>query len=566
MDVSTIRLELFGSKDTVFGTIKSTSLIEEIFKNLKKSIAFQIIMDTSGSMMSHFKVMRQSLMQFLQFIESGIELLPDDIKIYLNIVHFNTKVVQVFPVPPVEGYGEIVKGTYDQINASFPKSSGGYTYMHDALDFCQQNVWCNVPENTTSFTMLLTDGQPNNEDCMRTDSTASSQLIECKKGITDVYAKNIDLTVGIGSSRNYDFEFLKKLSKQDPTIAVQTIEIVDTIRQSFLDISTEGVPKNGVLTLKKKQVTKPSADGLKWKETEDTYYLELGKIGIAFQTMFQFKLKSATDTVDCQITFDIKDNNTNEKLVIPIKKAEPSHINMYEMLCVKEQLNQIDDAVDTDNSDLTKWLEELKNIETHINLHTTNDSLPEHIQLEWKEMLNQVRHKQDFMSQNDTDTYAIYSSTRSTSYNTSALRTLSSAPLRTTTRANEKKRYKCALCIDTVEKTIVYKCGHMFCMKCALTYYTSNGKECPTCHKPNMANLANIKLPIFPKEHEDKDGSIMKCTIKTCQNRYHGYNYPCMHVTSCMPCGKKSKGSKCVYEGCDAIVEKYMYYYSDYDS
>lgn len=566
MDIATMRLELFGIEGTVFGSIKSTTVIEEIFTKLKKSIAFQIIIDTSGSMKPHFRNMRKSLMEFLQFIESGIELLPPDVKIYMNIVHFNTKTVQVFPVVPVEGYGEIVEGTYDQINKSFPQHCEGYTYMRNALDFCHHKVWKHVPKDATAFTMLLTDGNPNDENVRKIASNSAylSYQEKCKKDISDVYSKHIDLTVGIGSSLNYDFGFLKKLSMQEPTIAVQTVEIVDAIRQSFLDLSTTYIPYNTLLTLRKSEVMSPTSNDFKWNETENSYQLKLGNICFAFQTIFKFKLKSPTETIKCELKYCLEGIETTLTLTTPIKPAEPCHVNMYNMLNIKEKISKIDDKVSADSSKLTTWLEELKKLEGEINVHVNDMSLPEDVRLEWKELINQIRRKQDFMQQDDMNTYAIYSSTRTTSRNTSSMRTLSSAPLRNVTQAIAKKRYQCSICVDAVEKPILYKCGHMFCMGCALGYYVSEGKTCPKCREPDMANLANIKLPIFPKEHGAKDGSLMKCLTKDCGNRYHGYNFPCMHVTSCLPCGKSLKGTKCTYEGCDVTVQEFRYYYTDY--
>lgn len=561
MDKAQILLEYFKTKNVVFGSIKSGAQISKLFDGLDKSIALQIVFDTSGSMRLRFNNMRKSLIQFIQFIESGVPFLKPGVKIYLNVVQFNSIVHQVFPATTWTsegtigfGFSEVAAGSAEVINKKFPKNANGSTLMEDALKMCNDKIWNNVPDDLEPFVILLTDGQPNSH---------TSTIEGTKKKIIETYAKKINLCVGIGSARDYDIEFLTGVSVRTPTIAVQTEEILDAIRESFLDITTENEPKDCVLMLNKTQVERPKSDGLEWSETDTHYKLYLGKITVAYQVLFSFKLKNPEDSViNHQFVFNMAEVPHIVDEPYPIKEPTELHINMYEMLCIKDAINQIDVQANVDEN-----IRRLKELETNINIHALNDSLDPAIKEEWIDLVKIVRQKQNFLSMGDEDTYTLYSSTRTPSINTSVLRTLSSRPVevdRNVTQAGKKVSYQCPLCIGTVEKPAVYKCGHMFCVDCALGYYVQKGTQCPMCKKEDMAQLGNVKLPIFPEGH-DKSGSIMKCLNGHCKNRYHGYNYPCMHVSYCKPCGLQMKDNVCPIEGCGIKISDYRYYYTNYE-
>jgi hypothetical protein len=565
MDKTEILLEYVKAKDVVFGSIKSAAQISKLFEGLEKSIALQLIIDASGSMHRRFISMRHSLVQFIQFIESGVSFLKPGVKIYLNVVYFNCDVGQVFPAitrsdesGDIEGYGfsEVTEGSADAVNSKFPHRAAGGTYMAHALELCKNKIWVNTPDGLEPYVILMTDGQPN-------DTINGIMKIDvAKTSIIQKYGKQISLCVGIGTTRDYDIDFLTNLSLQAPTIAVGTNEIVDTIRECFLNMTTENEPKDCCLMLDKEQVELPKSDGLVWTETDTHYQLDLGKITVAYQVLFSFKLKNPDDIMVKQhFAFNLA--GIPHVVDEPYLIGEPTelHMNMYRMMCIKDIINHIN--VESNVEDNIKLLKE---IETEVNIYALSDTLNEGVKAEWKELLGIIRTKENFLSIGDEATYDLYTSTRTSSINTAALRTLSSTPVyRNVTQVAKKVSYQCPLCRDTVEKPAVYKCGHMFCVDCALGYYVQNGEQCPVCRQDNMAKLGNVKLPIFPEEH-DKSGSLMKCLTDKCKNRYHGYNYPCMHVSYCKPCGVQTKGKKCPFEGCGVDIKEYRYYYTNYDT
>jgi hypothetical protein len=234
------------------------------------------------------------------------------------------------------------------------------------------------------------------------------------------------------------------------------------------------------------------------------------------------------------------------------------------MYLIKNQISIIEnDKINDYNSEKhEERLVHLKNIESDIKKYmsiTDNEDLKN----QWLDILKSVKQMEDFLQMGDFNTYTIYTTTRASSINASLLRTQSSRPIgppRLASKAIKPVKYICTICHDSDITPAFYKCGHMVCVSCSIKYYVNNGKQCPVCKKNDVANLASIKLPIFPENNP-----LKKCLTKGCTNRYHGFNEPCLHVTSCHECGFKIKGHECPYPGCKMPVSNFSYYYTVYD-
>jgi hypothetical protein len=239
-----ISFRLTNQKTCVTGHLCSISHISDMFSSLKESIAYQIIVDTSGSMRTYFNDMRKSLIQYIQFLESGISYLPSGVSIYLNIIHFDTVNKQVYP-PLESGYGfkKIDVGTAQIVDEKFPRFCTGCTHLDSVLNTCRTRIWNTIPDGIKMHRILLTDGQPNDkslrlkyyEQYQNESNCAYIVDQKIKEDILSNYKSCIETVVGIGSTESYDIGFLTQLSYDKlPKVAALTDEIVDTIRESFM--------------------------------------------------------------------------------------------------------------------------------------------------------------------------------------------------------------------------------------------------------------------------------------------------------------------------------------------
>jgi hypothetical protein len=569
-----ISFKLTNHETCIIARLCSISYISDMFSTLKKSIGFQIIVDTSGSMRTYFNDMRKSLIQYIEFLESGISYLPSDVHIYLNIIHFDSVNKQVYP-PLETGYGfkKVEKGTAQVVDQKFPVCCSGFTHMDSVLNTCQKNIWNTIPDGVEIHRILLTDGQPNDTSLHYKYSEQYKNDPNCynivdqkiKEDILLKYKSCIETVVGIGSAELYDIKFLSELSRnKSPKVAALSDDIVDTIRESFMLFCSTCVPENCQLKIKKSYISNPFCDVFDLVDDGEYYVINLGKITIAFDVMFSFEPTANFNEIPYQFNSIFNGSPVSIESTIPIQSPVPNDDNIYQMHLIKQKISIVNnEKIDVYNSDKQEErLVILKNIESDIKKYMSIAE-DEALKNQWLDILKSVKQMQDFLQIGDFNTYSIYSSTRPSSINISLLRTQSSRPIdpfRLASKAVNSVKYICSICHDSDITPALYKCGHMVCVSCSIKYYVNNGKQCPVCKKDNVANLGSVKLPIFPGNNPSK-----KCLTKDCPNRYHGFNEPCLHVTSCYDCGMKLTGHKCPFPECKATISKFSYYYSDYE-